>query len=94
MREIMTNQQPTAGRDYAIEQFKLGNALDAAGNTAQAREHWSNIKRDDDPKTYAKAQFNLGCDFDDEGDTAQAHAHWSNIKREESYSHFWCMTNK
>ena len=55
----MTNHQ-TDRRDYAIEQLKLGNAFDDEGNTAQAREHWGNIKREDDAEIYLKAQIKLG----------------------------------
>ena len=83
MRKIMTNHQ-TDRRDYAIEQLKLGNAFDDEGNTAQAREHWGNIKREDDAEIYLKAQIKLGYGFDKEGNTAQSREHWGNRQREDN----------
>ena len=67
----------------AQERLDLGRSYYNEGKFDEAITAWSNIYREDDPKTYARAQFNLGLAYQDQGNRDEAITAWSNIHRED-----------
>ena len=68
----------------AQERLKLGRSLYEEGKITEAIKVWSNITRDDNPKTYAQAQFNLGSTYHAQGELDQAIKAWSNIHHDDN----------
>ena len=67
----------------AQERLDLGRSYYNEGKFDEAITAWSNIYREDDPKTYARAQLNLGNAYYTRGKLDDAITAWSNIHRED-----------
>ena len=67
----------------AQERLKLGRSLYEEGKITEAIKVWSNITRDDNPKTYAWAQLILGVAYAASGKLDKAINVWSNITRDD-----------
>ena len=70
----------------AQERLKLGRSLYEEGKITEAIKVWSNITRDDNPKTYAWAQLILGVAYAASGKLDEAITVLSKIRREEAGS--------
>ena len=78
----------------AQERLKLGRSLYEEGKITEAIKVWSNITRDDNPKTYAWAQLILGVAYAASGKLDKAINVWSNITRDDDpKTYAWAQTN-